>query len=116
MLQYLVNLYIGKGVINSGFEKVKNKGEVGEETKEMFNVNSSQMKIAGYLETAGAVFLFLSFLGKTFTRIGTLMVSIVLGTAVFKHFKAGHGVEGSKNAASLLGLSVVSLLETFKKS
>lgn len=115
MLQYLVNVYVGKGVINSGLEKVKNKGEVGKETEEMFNVNPSQMKIAGYLETLGAAFLFMSFLGKSFTRIGTLLVSIVLGTAVVKHLKAGHGFEGSKSAASLLGLSVLSFFDTFKK-
>ena len=115
MLQYLVNLYIGKGVFNSGLQKVKKKGQMGEEFEDTFEVSAPQMKIAGYLEAAGAGLLFLSFLGKTFTRLGTLLISIVLGTAVFKHLKAGHGYEGSKGAASLLGLSLVSFLETFRK-
>lgn len=115
MLQYLVNLYIGNGVFKGGVDKVKKQGNMGEEFENTFNVNPSQMKAAGLFEAIGASFLFLSFFGKTFTRIGTLMVALVMGPAAFKHLKAGHGMEGSKHAGTLLGLSLVSFLETFKK-
>lgn len=115
MLQYLVNLHIGKSIFEGGLQKVENEGQMGEDFESEFNVNSSQMKIAGYFEAVGSAFLLLSFLGRSFTRIGSLMISIVMGTAVFKHLKAGHGYEGSKGALQLLGLSTISFFETFKR-
>ena len=115
MIKYLVNLYVGSQIIEGGLNKLKADGNMGEEFETEFNVNSDQMKIAGYLESVGSIFLFLSFLGKTFTRIGALMISAVMSVAVFKHFIAGHGFEGSKKALKLLGLSAASLFETFRK-
>ena len=115
MLHYLFNAYIGKSMIEGGMQKVENKGHMGEDFETMFNVDSNQMKVAGYLETIGSLFLLASFLGKSFTRMGTIMLNIVLGVAIIKHLKAGHGFEGSKNALRLFGLNTVSYLETYRK-
>ncbi len=115
MMHYLFNAYIGKSMIEGGMQKVENEGEMGEEFESTFDVDSNQMKISGYLETIGSAFLLVSFLGKSFTRAGTIMLNIVLGVAVIKHLKAGHGFEGSKNALKLFGLNTVSYLETFRK-
>ena len=107
MLHYLFNAYIGKSMIEGGMQKVENKGHMGED--------SNQMKVAGYLETIGSLFLLASFLGKSFTRMGTIMLNMVLGVAIIKHLKAGHGFEGSKKALKLFGLNTVSYLETYRK-
>ncbi|MGO1922460.1 MAG: hypothetical protein ACTH14_01385 [Jeotgalicoccus sp.] len=115
MLKYLVNLYVGSKVIEGGLNKIKAEGNMGEEFESEFNVNNDQMKAAGYFEAIGSIFLFLSFFGKTFTRIGVFMINAVLGVAIFKHLKAGHGCEGSKNALQLFGLNTLSFLETFRK-
>ncbi|WP_411842784.1 hypothetical protein [Salinicoccus sp. HZC-1] len=115
MIHYLLNAYIGKGMIDGGLQKVKSGGEMGEDFENEFKVDSKQMQIAGYFETIGSIFLFASFLGKTFTRIGTLMINAVLGMAILKHYKAGHGYEGSKNALKFFGLSTLSFLETLRK-
>lgn len=115
MLKYLVNLYVGSKVIEGGLDKIKADGNLGEEFETEFNVNNDQMKIAGYFEAIGSIFLFLSFLGKTFTRIGVFLINSVLGMAIFKHLKAGHGYEGSKSALKLFGLNTLSFLETFRK-
>lgn len=115
MLKYLVNLYVGSKVIEGGLDKIKAEGNMGEEFESEFNVNNDQMKIAGYFEAIGSIFLFLSFLGKTFTRLGVLMINGVLGVAILKHLRAGHGYEGSKNALQLFGLNALSFLETFRK-
>lgn len=115
MIKYLLNAYVGKGMIDGGLAKVKNDGQMGEEFEQEFKVDSNQMKAAGYLETIGSIFLFASFLGKTFTRIGTVMLNAVLGVAIFKHYKAGHGYEGSKNALKFFGLNTLSFVETFRR-
>lgn len=115
MLKYLVNLYVGSKVIDSGLNKIKADGNFGEEFEMEFNVNNDQMKIAGYFEAIGSIFLFLSFLGKSFTRIGVFLINSVLGVAILKHFQAGHGYEGSKGALKLFGLNILSFLETFRK-
>jgi len=115
MIQYLLNAYVGKSMIDGGLAKVKSDGQMGEEFESEFKVDSNQMKAAGYLETIGSAFLFASFLGKTFTRIGTVMINTVLGVAIFKHYKAGHGYEGSKNALKFFGLNTLSFAETFRR-
>lgn len=116
MIHYLLNAFIGKTLFDSGITKVQNEGQMGEELEQEFNVDQNQMKVAGYLETAGAIFLFISFLGKTFIRIGTLLLNTVLGVAIFKHFRAGHGYEGSKKALKFFGLNTLSFVETFRKN
>lgn len=115
MLHYLFNTYIAKNVIDAGLKKVENEGNMGKDFENEFKVSREQMKIAGYLETIGAVFLFASFLGKSFTRVGATLLNIVLGAAIIKHLKAGHGFEGRKNAIKLFGLNTVSYLATFGK-
>lgn len=115
MLKYLVNLYVGSQVIEGGLDKIKADGNMGEEFESEFNVNNDQMKAAGYFEAVGSIFLFLSFLGKTFTRIGVFLINAVLGVAILKHLKAGHGYEGSKNALKIFGINTLSFIETFRK-
>ena len=115
MIHYLFNAYIGKNMIEGGLTKVENEGQMGEDFEKEFNVEPSQMKLAGYFEAIGSLFLLASFLGKSFTRIGSLMISSVLGVAIFKHLKAGHGYEGSKNALKFFSLGLLSFIETFKK-
>lgn len=115
MLKYLVNLYVGSKVFEGGLDKIKAEGNLGEDFESEFNVNKDQMKIAGYFEAVGSIFLFLSFLGKTFTRIGTFLINTVLGVAILKHLKAGHGYEGSKKALGLFGLNTLSFLSTLRK-
>lgn len=115
MIKYLLNAYVGSQIIEGGLDKIKADGQLGESFEKEFNVNADQMKVAGYLEAVGSIFLFLSFFGKTFTRIGTLLINAVLGVAVVKHLKAGHGFEGSKKALKLLGLSTLGFLESFRK-
>lgn len=115
MIKYLVNAYVGSQVLEGGLNKIKADGNMGEEFESEFNVNNDQMKAAGYFEAIGAIFLFLSFLGKTFTRAGIFLINAVLGVAVVKHLKAGHGYEGSKNALKLFGINTLSFLETFRK-
>ena len=53
MIKYLVNLYVGSQIIEGGLNKLKADGNMGEEFETEFNVNSDQMKIAGYLESVG---------------------------------------------------------------
>lgn len=115
MIHYLFNTYIAKNMFDGGMQKVRNEGNMGEDFENEFNVDKDQMKIAGYLETIGSVLLFVSFLGKSFTRMGTIILNIVLGVAIIKHLKAGHGFEGSKNALKLFALNTVSYLGTFRK-
>src|SRR5699024_271493 len=115
MIQYLLNTYGGKNIIDSGLSKVKSDEQKGEEFENEFTEDRNQMKIAGYLEAVGSALLFVSFLGKTFTRIGTVLINAVLGVAIFKHYKAGHGYEGSKNALKFFGLNTLSFLETFRR-
>ncbi|WP_020006542.1 DoxX family protein [Salinicoccus albus] len=114
MIHYLLNAFIGKTMFDGGISKVQNKGQMGEEFEQEFNVDDNQMKVAGYLETAGAIFMLISFLGKTFTRIGAVFLNVILGVAIFKHLRAGHGYEGSKNALKFFGLNTLSFIETFR--
>lgn len=65
MIHYLFNAYIAKSMIEGGLQKIDNEGQMGKDFESEFNVDKDQMKIAGYLETIGSVFLFASFLGKT---------------------------------------------------
>ena len=54
-----------------------------------------------------------SFLNKNISRLGSLAAISVLGVAAYKHFEAGHGKKGAQHALDLLGLSTLSLLDTF---
>src|SRR5699024_11354563 len=105
MLHYLFNAYIGKSMIEGGMQKIENEGHMGEDFETMFNVDSNQMKVAGYLETIGSLFLLASFLGKSFTRMGTVMLNIVLGVAIIKHLKPGIGLKGTRKPLKCYALT-----------
>src|SRR5699024_5434026 len=115
MLHYLFNAYIGKSMIEGGMQKVDNEGHMGEDVDTMFNVDSNQMKVAGYLETIGSLFLLASFLVNSCTSVGTVLLILVVGVATIKHLKACSGFEGSKKALKLFGLNTVSYLETYRR-
>ena len=115
MFRYLTNLYVAKNVFENGMSKIEANGEMGEDFEKHFNVNPTQMKLAGYFEAIGSVLLGLSFLSKTFGRLGSFMVGSVTGVATIKHFLAGDGYKGAKGAMTLAGLSLASFLSTFCK-
>lgn len=43
------------------------------------------------------------------------MMNLVLGTAIFKHYKSGDGFEETKGALKFFGLNTLSFFETFRK-
>ena len=115
MLKHAANGYVANKVLRSSLPKVKNDEQTSIAFKEGFNVSRPMMRIVGFFELIGSIFLILSLFGKKFSRIGTVMINIVLGGAIFKHLEAGHGVKGAKDAIQLFTISVLSFLETLKK-
>jgi hypothetical protein len=73
------------------------------------------MRVVGLIEIIGAVFLFMSIFSRKFVQIGTVLLNVVLGCAIFKHFEAGHGYKGAKTALTLFGLNLLSFIETLRK-
>lgn len=118
MLQRVSNGYVAKTTFKSSLPKVQNDDQAAKQFKEGFNLSRTTMKLVGLLELTGSIFLFISVLsrkGKKFAKIGTLLINIVLGGAVFKHLQAGHGYEGSKKALNLLGLNILNFIEAMRK-
>lgn len=115
MLKHVSNGYVAKEVINSSLPKVKNDDATAHQFKEGFNLSRNIMRLVGFFEFFGSVFLFMSVFSRRFVRIGTIMINIVLGGAIFKHLKAGHGVKGSRTAMKLFGLNVLNFIETLRK-
>lgn len=115
MLRHLVNFYVGKNMFEGGLQKIQNEGELGSDFEEKFDVDSNQMKIAGYFEAIGGALLFFTLFSKTLVRIGIVMMNLVLGTAIFKHYKSGDGFEETKGAIKFFGLNTLSFFETFRK-
>lgn len=115
MLRHLVNFYVGKNMFEGGLQKVQNDGELGSGFEEKFDVDSKQMKLAGYFEAIGGALLFFTLFSKTLVRIGIIMMNLVLGTAIFKHYKSGDGFEETKGAIKFFGLNTLSFFETFRK-
>lgn len=115
MLRHVVNFYVGKNMFENGLQKIQNDGELGEDFEEKFNVDSNQMKIAGYFEAIGGALLFFTLFSKTLVRIGIIMMNIVLGTAIFKHYKSGDTFDETKGALKFFSLNTLSFLETFRK-
>lgn len=116
MLKHISNGYVAKEVFNSSLPKVKNDDQTAHQFKEGFNLSRNVMRLVGIFELIGSIFLFMSVFGRKFVQIGTIIISIVLGGAVFKHLEAGHGLKGSKSALKLLGLNILNLIETLRKS
>lgn len=116
MLKHISNGYVAKEVFNSSLPKVKNDDQTAHQFKEGFNLSRNVMRLVGIFELIGSIFLFMSVFGRKFVQIGTIIISIVLGGAVFKHLEAGHGLKGSKSALKLFGLNILNLIETLRKS
>src|SRR5699024_8094484 len=115
MIKHVSNGYVAKEVFNSSLPKVKNDDGTAHQFKEGFNLSRNVMRIVGVLECIGSIFLFLSVFSRKFVRIGTVLINIVLGGAIFKHLKAGHGFKGAKAALKLFGLNVLNFAETLRK-
>ena len=115
MIKHVSNAYVAKEVFNSSLPKIKDDEQTAQQFEKGFNVSRSTMRLVGIFELIGSIFLFMSVLSKKFVRIGTVMINIVLGVAIFKHLKAGHGLKGSKKALRLFGLNVINFTQTFRK-
>lgn len=115
MLKHTVNGYVANKVVRSGLPKVKGDDNAAQVFENEFNLSKKFMRLIGVIEVIGAMFLFLSAFGRKFVRIGTILLNIVLGGAIIKHVKAGHGYKGAKSALSLFGLNLLSFNETLRK-
>lgn len=115
MQNYVVNAYVAKDIIKSSMPKVKNDDQMAEQFEKGFGLSRNMMKIAGYFELIGSIFLLLSIFNKKFARIGTIMINIIMGGAIFSHLKAGQGIKSTKSAAKYFGLNMITLLDSFKK-
>lgn len=115
MLKHISNGYVAKEVLNSSLPKVKGDEQAAHQFKEGFNLSKNIMRLVGVIELIGSVFLFMSVFGRKFARVGTILISVVLGGAIFKHLEAGHGLKGSRSALKLFGINAVNLIETLRK-
>lgn len=115
MLKHVSNGYVGKKVLDSSLPKVRNDDQAARQFEEGFNISRRTMRLVGVFELIGSIFLFMSVFGKRFVRIGTVMINMVLGVAIFKHIRAGHGVKGAKEALKLFGLNILNFKETMRK-
>src|SRR5699024_5945879 len=115
MLRHLVNFYVGKNMFEGGLQKVQNDGELGSGFEEKFNVDSNQMKLAGYYEAISGAPMIFTLFSKTHVRIGIIMMNLVLGTTIFKQYKSGDGLEETKGALKFFVLDTLSFSETFRK-
>lgn len=114
LLRHVINAYVGKEIFKSSLPKVKNDDAMAQQFKEGFGLSRRSMRLAGLFEFVGSIFLFSSILGKLGQKlvvVGTLMINIVTGTAIYNHYKAGHGHQGAKAASKFFMLNVLSLIE-----
>lgn len=114
-MNHVSNGYVGRKVLKSSLPKVKDDEQAARQFEDGFNIPRSIMRLVGVFELIGSMFLFLSIFSKKFVRIGSVMINIVLGVAIFKHFKSGHGFKGSKTALQLFGLNIINFVETLRK-
>jgi len=114
VLKHIVNGYVANKVAKSGLPKVKGDHNTAEVFESEFNLSKNEMKAVGLVEMIGAAFLFLSVFSRKFVQIGTILLNVILGGAIVKHFKAGHGYQGAKTALTLFGLNLLSFNETLR--
>ncbi len=114
-MNHVSNGYVGRKVFKSSLPKVKDDEKAARQFEDGFNISRRTMRLVGVFELIGSMFLFMSIFSKKFVRIGTVMVNLVLGVAIIKHFKAGHGLKGSKGALELFGLNVLNFAQTLRK-
>ncbi|HHO5062395.1 TPA: hypothetical protein ACRVR5_002618 [Staphylococcus aureus] len=114
LIRHVVNGIVGYEILQSSLPKIKGDNHMAKEFKEEFNLSRCSMYLAGIFEFVGALFLFSSIFGKLgqkLVTIGTIMINIVMGTAIFHHYKAGHGSKGAKVASKYFLINIISLLE-----
>lgn len=115
MLRHTVNGYVANKVVRSSLPKVKGDQNTAQVFENEFNLSKNEMRAVGVVEMVGAAFLFLSVFSRKFVQIGTILLNIILGGAIVKHFKAGHGYQGAKSALTLFGLNLLSFNETLRQ-
>ena len=114
IVRHVVNGIVGYDILKSSLPKIKGDNHMAKEFKEGFNLSRRSMYLAGIFEFIGSMFLFTSVfgkLGRNLVTIGTIMINIVMGAAVFHHYKAGHGFKGAKSASKYFLINMLSLLE-----
>lgn len=87
MLKHISNGYVAKEILKSSLPKVKNDDQTAHQFKEGFNLSRTAMKLVGFFELIGALFLFMSVFGRKFVRIGAIMINIVLAGAILNILK-----------------------------
>ena len=115
MLNHVSNGYVGRKVFKSSLPKVKNDDQTAKQFEDGFNISRKTMRFVGIFELIGSLFLFMSLVSKKCVRIGTVMINLVLGVAIFKHLKLGHGFKGAKSALQLFALNIINFSDTFRK-
>ncbi|MDJ1153505.1 DoxX family protein [Macrococcus caseolyticus] len=115
MHKHIVNGYVAKDILKSSLPKVKNDEAMAQQFKEGFNLSPGMMKVAGYFELIGSIFLMLSVFNKKFARIGAILINVVMLGAMYNHLKAGHGVKSLSAAGKYFGLNMITLFDSFKK-
>ncbi|WJP98796.1 DoxX family protein [Macrococcus bovicus] len=115
MQKHIVNAYVAKDIIKSSLPKIKNDDQMAQQFEQGFGLSRNMMKVAGYFELIGSIFLLLSIFNKKFARIGAVMINIIMAGAIFSHLKAGHGVKSTQSAGKYFGLNLVTLLDSFRK-
>ncbi|MGV3225008.1 hypothetical protein ACEE78_09590 [Staphylococcus hyicus] len=114
IVRHVVNAMVGYDILKSSLPKIKGDDHMAKEFKEGFNLSRRSMYLAGLFELIGSIFLFTSVfgkLGRKLVTLGTIMINIVMGAAIFHHFKAGHGFKGTKAASKYFVMNVLSLIE-----
>lgn len=114
ILKHIVNGFVGYNIFKSSLPKIKNDDHMAMEFKKGFNLSRRSMRLAGAFEFIGSLFLFSSVFGKIGQRlatVGMIMINIVMGAAIFHHYKAGHGSQGAKAASKYFAINVLSLVE-----
>src|SRR5699024_4375166 len=118
MLQRVSNGYVAKEMFQSSMPKVKNDDQAADQFKNGFQLSRNAMKLAGFFELVGSLFLMLSILsrsGKTFIKIGTILINIILSNAIYKHLQYGHDYKGVKKALQLFILNTLNFNESTRK-
>ncbi|HDA2810129.1 TPA: DoxX family protein [Staphylococcus aureus] len=114
LLRHVINTYVGSEIFKSSLPKVQNSDEMAQQFEQGFGLSRRSMRLAGAFEMIGSLLLFTSIfgkLGKKLVVVGTIMINIVMGTAIYNHYKAGHGYKGAQAASKFFFLNVLSLLE-----
>lgn len=115
MLKHVSSGYVGRKVLKSSLPKVRDDEQTAQQFEKGFNISRRTMRFVGMIELIGSLFLFMSVFSKKFVRIGTVMINVVLGVAIYKHLKSGHGFKGAKNAIQLFSINVLNFIDTFRK-